>query len=144
MADVVSVFVPSGLSAALEIHFMHVSSLMKLGLSAVVAGLLAACGGGGGGGLPDASTTPVVVKVDQGAVSAALGKSFVVKGTSTSQPYAMKTMAWSVMKLTAGAADMTLANADCANGTRSGNTVNNITSSSWACDAVATAPVSLA
>lgn len=123
---------------------MRVSHSMKLGLSAVVAAMLSACGGGGGGGLPDATTNPVVAAVDKGALNVSVGKSFVVKGTATSQPNAMQSMAWSVTKLTAGAADLTLSNADCANGTRSGNTVNNITHNDWACDAVVTAPASLA
>lgn len=121
---------------------MRISHSMKLGLSAVVAALLSACGGGGGG-LPDATTSPVLTKVDQGALNISVGKSFVVKGTATSQPNAMQSMAWSVTKLTAGAADLTLSNADCANGTRSGNTVNNITHNDWACDAVVAAPASV-
>ena len=121
---------------------MCVSHSMKLGLVAVMVASLSACGGGSSG-LPDATTSPVVAKVDQGTLNISAGTSFVVKGTATSQPYAMQSMTWSVTKLTAGAADLTLSNADCANGTRSGNTVNNITHNDWACDAVVTAPASL-
>jgi hypothetical protein len=120
---------------------MRVSHSMKLGLSAVVAALLSACGGGGG--LPDAAPSPVVAQVAEGPLSTGVGRSFVIKGSATSQPNAMESMGWSVTKLTAGAPDLTLSNADCANGTRAGNTVNDITRSVWACDALVSAPTSL-
>ncbi|MFK4705723.1 hypothetical protein ABIC83_002562 [Roseateles asaccharophilus] len=116
-------------------------------IAAVIsATMLVACGGGGGAGgsLPDATKSPVVVSVTQGASTVALGKSYVASATATSQPGAMQKMSWSVAKMTADAPDLTVSNGDCAAGTRNSKTINGITQSNWACDAVVTAPTSVA
>jgi hypothetical protein len=118
---------------------MRVPYSMKLVLATLAAGVLTACGGGGGG-LQDVADTPVTISVVSGSNTANAGTSFLVSASAVSKPKAMKTMTWSVTALTAGAAAMTLSNADCANGTRSTRTTNGITQSNWACDALATAP----
>lgn len=120
---------------------MRVRNSMQLAVAALVAGMLAACGGGGS--TDSGTTTPVTAIVTNVSGTVAVGKSFVVSGSAVSQPNTMSTMAWTVTNLTAGAGDTTIANGDCANGQRSSKTLNNITQSTWACDAVVTAPATL-
>ena len=121
---------------------MRYPSSLRAGLSTVACAILAACGGGGSS-LPDAVASPVVAKVAQISSIAPLGSSFIASATVTSQPNAMQKMSWSVMNLTAGTPDLTVNNADCAAGSRSSRTLNGITQSNWACDAVLTTPTVL-
>ena len=126
---------------------MRVRSLFSMNLlAAAAASLLSACGGGGGGGDGGSPATlpPVVAKVTQSATAASVGQSYVVAGTATAQPNAMKSMNWSATALTADAPEISVTNADCAVGARSSKTINGITQSNWACDAIVKTPSRLA
>jgi hypothetical protein len=125
------------LGAMMMSHF-HTS--LKFGALALAAAL-AACGGGGGGG--DAVSSPVAVSLAQVAATASAGDSFLVSGTAVSQPNLMTSAKWTVTKLTAGAPDLSVANADCATATKSGHTTNSLSQSTWKCDAVVTVPATV-
>jgi len=113
-------------------------------LSLVVGVLsLSACGGGSGGG-QSGTVTPVTATVSAAPSSVTLGKSFIVSGTGLSHPSAMSSMTWTATTLTSGSATLTVSNGDCASATKSSQTINSITQSTWTCDAVITVPSVLA
>ncbi|MEJ6002762.1 PKD domain-containing protein [Paucibacter soli] len=131
--------------ADMEIPRMRISAYLTAGLAVIAGAVLTACGGGGaGGGLPDARPSSVTVAVTQVASTVPMGKSFIASATATSQPTQMQKMSWTVAKVTVGAPDLGISNGDCAAATRNNKTINGITQSSWACDAVVSAPASVA
>ena len=117
----------------------------KLVALAAISAILSACGGGGAAGSVDSAVNSQVVSAP---AIVALGQSFVVSGLATSKPNLMATTAWSVTKLTTGAPDLFVTNADCAVTLKDNKTVNGTTAtptsmSTWSCEAVFVAPLSL-
>ena len=116
----------------------------KLIAIAAIPAFLSACGGGTG-----AVDSAVNAQVVSAPAIVTLGQSFVVSGLAISKPNLMAATAWSVTKLTTGAPDLLVTNADCAVTLKDNKTVNAATAtptsmSTWSCAAVFVAPTSLA
>lgn len=106
---------------------------------ALASSLLAACGGGGS----PATVDSVAAYVDEETGSARVTKAFSINGYATSQPKSIQTLSWSVAPLTAGAADLRVANGDCSEAAKSSDEVNGSTESRWSCTAIVQVPDSL-
>jgi len=115
----------------------------KTPIAIAIASILTACGGGGGAGESSGSNASVQVDIANANVmlTVAPGASFSLNGATSTMPGTIKSMTWTVTKLTAGAPTITLSNSDCAAADKSGQTLGKSSANKWNCDVTAQAPV---
>lgn len=114
--------------------------LLTTACLAVGYGLLSGCGGsndpvGSGGGSNSTNSGSLSVSIINPTPFVALTSDAVaiINGKAFSQSKPLSTISWSVTKLTAGAPDITVSNANCEVASKISSTINTITQSVWAC-----------
>lgn len=111
---------------------LHRASLASALLAAAA---LTACGGGGGGDATDSKVLSVRI---EGVTTS--GQYATIAGAASSTSYLLSAMTWTYTKEAASLPDLTVSNADCAEGQKTNQTTGELSRSEWSCGLRVTAP----